>query len=242
MFKYGLLAAVAIIGGTSVALSADMPVKAPAPVVVSDSYNWSGFYVGAFVGGVWGETNAFPAAGGPNPIKVEASGLVAGVHAGYDIHMSNNVVVGFQVAAPFGVSVDQTVPDPVFPATVSIKGELEWAVLFTGHVGLAMGRWLPYIGGGFALAEAKATFVSPGLGTNSDTRTHTGFTALAGLRYGFSPNWWGAIQYNYTDLGSETYAPVPAAGAAGTRTVDLSSHSVVGMISYRWGGPVVARY
>jgi opacity protein-like surface antigen len=235
MFRKILLASVAVFGSTSMVLSADLPVKAPPVVTVIDDYNWAGFYLGAFVGGAWGETGDFDFVAGTRT-KVEPHGIFAGVHAGYDMQLPNRVVLGVRVAAPFGASLEDSVTSPVI-ATASAKGELEWAVLFTGHVGLAMGRWLPYVGGGLAVAEGKGTFTSPAGTVSTSTNTHTGFTALAGLRYGFSPNWWGAIQYNYTDLGSEDYV----FGAA-TRSIDFKSHSITGMLSYRFGGPVVARY
>jgi outer membrane immunogenic protein len=231
MIRKLALSITALLAGSSMAMAADMPVKAPVPVPVEE-YNWSGFYIGGFVGGVWGETSTF-ASGSGVPITIEPSGVVAGVHAGVDWQLANRIVLGLRVAAPFGVNLEETVVDPTFPTTVRHIAELNWAVLFTGHIGMAYGRWLPYIGGGLAVAEGKGTFSSPG-GTGSSEQLHTGFTALAGIRYGFSDRWWGAIQYNYTDLGSETYTAAPA--FTGTRVIDFKSHSVTGMLSYRLGG------
>lgn len=234
-----VLALAATIGATSISVAADMPVKArpvlPPPVVY---YDWSGFYLGAFVGGVWGETGTFLSGSGV-PIKVDADGVYGGVLAGYDWQLPNRVVIGLRVAAPIGTTADGRTADPTFPATVFHDADLRWALLFTGNIGLAMGaggRWLPYVGGGLAVGEGKATFTSPG-GNFTDKHTHTGYTVLAGVRYAFANNWWGAVQYNYTDFGSETYTLGP-----GSRSIDFSSHSVTGMLVYKWGGPVVARY
>lgn len=49
-----LLGAVAVLAmaGTSAATAADMPLKAPAPVV--EAWTWTGFYVGLNAGGFWG--------------------------------------------------------------------------------------------------------------------------------------------------------------------------------------------
>ena len=111
---------------------------------------------------------------------------------------------------------------------------MKWATLVTGQIGLAMGRWLPYAGGGFAIGKGEATFTSPVTppGGISRTRTHTGYTVLTGLRYALADNWWVALQYNYTDVGSETYTFAPLTG---TCTVDFKSHSLAGLVSYRWG-------
>jgi outer membrane immunogenic protein len=237
MLKKLVLAAAATIGAISISSAADMPVKAR-PVLPVAYYDWSGFYVGAFVGGIWGETGTFLSGSGV-PIKVDADGIYAGVLAGYDWQLPNRVVLGVRVAAPFGTTADGRTADPTFPATVFHDADLRWALLFTGNIGLAMGdggRWLPYVGGGLAVGEGKATFISPGTGTLTDKHTHTGFTVLAGVRYAFANNWWGAVQYNYTDFGSETY------NLGAPRTIDFTSHSVTGMLVYKWGGPVVARY
>ncbi len=161
--------------------------------------------------------------GGGAPITGKPSGVAAGITAGYDWQMPNsNWVFGGNIAAPFLTSVDDRVADSVFPATVSHRFELEWALLFTGRVGYAYGNWLPYVGAGLAVAEGKGTFSSP-TGVASDTQTHVGFTVLAGIRYWLAQNWWVALQYNYVDLGSETYTPP----GHSSRTVGATSNSVV---------------
>ena len=228
MYK-SLVSAALIAGSVAFAQAADLPVKAPSmfsPVPVA---NWTGFYVGGFLSGVWGETDTFLSGGGA-PITGKPSGFAAGITAGYDWQMPNsNWVFGGNIAAPFLTSVDDRVADPVFPATVSHKLELNWALLFTGRVGYAYGNWLPYVGAGLAVAEGKGTFSSP-TGVASDTQTHVGFTVLAGIRYWLAQNWWVALQYNYVDLGSETYTPP----AHASRTVGATSNSVAGIAAYRF--------
>lgn len=238
MSKKMIAAAVAFLASNAAAVAADFPVKSPVVASPALEYNWSGFYIGAHVGGIWGETNSFPSGSGA-PITIEPSGIFAGVHAGVDWQLANRIVLGLRVAAPIGASADDTVTDPVF-ATVKHKGELRWAVAFTGHIGLAMNRFLPYVGAGFVLGEGKASFTSPG-GNDSDSQTHTGYTVLAGIRYAVSDQWWVAVQYNFTDLGKETYT-FPT--FAQTRNISFESHSITGLISYRWGGggAVIARY
>jgi outer membrane immunogenic protein len=240
MLNKSIIALIATLLGGSIASAADLVVKAPVAPLIPD-YNWTGFYLGGFVGGVWGETNTFNSGSGV-PISIDADGVFGGIHAGYDWQLPNRFVLGFRVAAPLGSSADGTTADPTFPATVSHKADLRWAVLFTGHLGYAMGpqgRWLPYVGGGLAVGEGKATFTFPGT-VLTDTNTHTGFTVLTGVRYAFADNWWAALQYNYTDFGSENYTL--GVGTA-PRSVDFKSHSLTGMISYKFGGSgLFARY
>jgi outer membrane immunogenic protein len=188
------------------------------------------FCVGGFAGGVWGETDPFLSGSG-NPIRVRASGGLFGVGAGYDWQFPNRVVLGVELAVPVATTAKGRTADPIFPLTVFHEGKLLWGVLATGHIGLALGddgRWLPYVGGGFAAAETRATFISPGTGTLTDTHTHTGFTVLAGTRYAFANNWWAGVQYNYTDLGRETYQ------LGAPRSISFHAHAVTGILSYKF--------
>ena len=50
----GALALSVFLAAPVMAADMRMPVKAPPPVAVA-VYNWTGFYVGAHVGGAWGD-------------------------------------------------------------------------------------------------------------------------------------------------------------------------------------------
>jgi outer membrane immunogenic protein len=108
-----LLASVVGLGAVAAmpATAADMPLKAPPPVVV---YNWTGFYVGGNVGYSWGSARTdiagsatsvtFP--GGPaavtNPPATFAdsqsqrlNGVIGGGQIGYNYQVSPKWVLGF---------------------------------------------------------------------------------------------------------------------------------------------------
>ena len=160
MFKR-VIAAALVAGSTAFANAADLPVSMPSMFSPVPAASWTGIYVGGFLSGVWSETDVLLSGSGV-PITGKPSGVAAGITVGYDWQMPNtNWVFGGNIAAPFLTSVDDTVPDPTFPATVSHKFELQWALLFTGRVGYAYGNWLPYVGAGLAVAEGKGTFSSP---------------------------------------------------------------------------------
>lgn len=220
-----VIASWALIGAANAADLAyrKAPILAPEPAV-----NWTGFYIGGHVGGIWGDSKSFASLGGPQ-VKVSHDALIAGVQAGYDYQIAGtNWVLGARIAAPIGASSTGSIADPVF-AGVRYSSKLNYAVLGTGHVGYAIGQWLPYIGGGVAIGEGRAT-VSGTFFPGSDTQTHVGYTALAGIRYMVSPKWWVALQYNYTDMGRETYT-FPFAV---TRNLGYSASSVTGLVSYRF--------
>jgi opacity protein-like surface antigen len=243
MLRKAVFAVVATVWSGSIAIAADMVLKAP---VAPADYNWTGFYIGAFAGGIWGETDSFNSGTNANrdPVKIKANGVHGGVDAGYDWQLPNRFVLGVRVAAPIGTSADGSVSDPLFPQTVFYKADIQWAATFTGNIGYAMGpqgRLVPYIGGGLAVGEGKASFSFPGT-VISGTNVHTGFTGLAGIRFAFTENWWVGVQYNYTDFGEEPYT-VTLGNLSVTRNVGFQSHSVSGLISYRFGGGgLVAKY
>ena len=77
--------AVAAIVGVSVASAADLPTRVytKAPVMVDPAYNWSGFYVGGHVGGLWGRSRVFDD-GVLTESGAATDGVVGGILAGYN--------------------------------------------------------------------------------------------------------------------------------------------------------------
>ena len=55
LFFLGLSMFAAMVLG-STAQAADMPLKAP-PIAAPVMYNWTGFYIGAHIGGAWADRN-----------------------------------------------------------------------------------------------------------------------------------------------------------------------------------------
>src|SRR6267378_4526262 len=88
-FLLGSVGLAAMIAGP--AMAADMPLKAPPPVV--SYYDWSGYYIGFSIGGMWstvdrtfGNPQNFPVAGfGPGPggnFSTTSNDAVYDVHVG----------------------------------------------------------------------------------------------------------------------------------------------------------------
>ena len=235
MFRKLVTLCALTLAGSATASAADLPMKAPMAVPYLE-YNWTGFYVGAFAGYSSGDVSDFVGPVG-GLYSISPKGWIGGVHAGYDYQFANRFVLGARIAVPFASSVDGSIADPLL-AGVRYEGGVNWAVLVTGHIGYAVGRWLPYVGIGAAFAGAEATLVNitPGTGITPGTRitdsnVHVGYTLLAGVRYALTNNWWVAGQYNYVDFGSQDYSWV---AGQGFRSIDFSSHTVTGMISYRF--------
>jgi len=175
----------------SPAFAADMPIKGvPAPYA-APYYNWTGFYVGINGGYGWGHSNWSVL--GFSTGNFNVNGGVVGGTLGYNFQ-TGAVVWGIEAdfdwsnikgsdAAGFCGAICQT-----------SNGWLGTARL---RLGYAFDRWLPYITGGGAYGNVKAT--SP-IGTS--TSNEFGWTAGVGLEWAFLANWTAKFEYLYVDLGN----------------------------------------
>jgi high affinity Mn2+ porin len=182
------------------AVAADLPLKAPALKTV---YDWTGFYIGGHVGYGGGSlgpgTNPLPEEGQLFPPSI--TGLTGGYQAGYNKQLANHVVLGVEADASFGSPLDavRLTPNP-FNTT------LDYVSTVRGRAGYAFDRWMPYLTGGFAWGHshvnlndgAGSVFAAPG-------QIQTGWTAGAGVEFAVSGNWSAKLEYDYIDLGRQTY-------------------------------------
>jgi outer membrane immunogenic protein len=150
----------------------------PAPV---GGFNWSGAYVGVNFGHQWGTVTNFPAS---------PAGLAGGGQVGYNWQTGQFV---------FGVETDlqATGADDTFAA---YKFSNPWFGTARGRAGYAMNNILLYATAGLAYGGGKIEIA--GL---TDSRTHIGWTAGAGIEVGFTPNWSARAEYLYVDLNETSY-------------------------------------
>jgi high affinity Mn2+ porin len=197
-----------IIGGSvaivlticSPALAADMPLKAP---VFAAVYSWTGFYMGGHVG--YGGGSLGP---GTNPLPLQGAffphsltGLTGGYQAGYNFQLPNNLVFGAEADVSFVANLDRPklVPSP-FNTT------FDYFATARGRIGYAFGTLLPYVTGGAAWARTRVDINDPNGGVlASRARTQLGWTAGAGVEFAADANWSAKLEYDYIDLGSQTY-------------------------------------
>jgi len=92
-------ASLGVLALASPALAADLPLYTKAPAVATPMYDWSGFYVGVFGGGGYGNhnlNNALGPVGFANyTINYSSTGAIAGGEAGYNVQ-SGNIVLGVE--------------------------------------------------------------------------------------------------------------------------------------------------
>lgn len=197
---------VALLGATAMSFAAnaaDMPVKAPivkAPVAIP--YNWTGFYVGATAGYLFGKsqhcdtpafcTNAF-----------NVNGFTGGGTVGYNWQMTNwvlGVEADFSGANAKGSTTSVV---GVFNCVANCDTKLNWWGTVRGRVGYAADRWLPYVTGGYAYGNLSADLNSGGL---SASGSRSGWTLGAGVEYALMPqNWSVKLEYLYFHLNDLFY-------------------------------------
>jgi high affinity Mn2+ porin len=219
---------------SSLANAADLPKELLVKTPVRAIYDWTGFYVGGHFG--YG-TGAF----GPNtnPILNQAvmfpssiTGLIGGYQAGYNVQLSERVVLGMEADISLMSPVDapKLVPGP-FDTTIDYVGTLR------GRIGYTFGALMPYATGGLAWGQTKLSgFADDGSALFSKQRTHLGWTAGAGIEMAVGGNWSAKLEYDYINLAGRSYdlgdASLPNVH------VDPSVHLVKAGLNYRlWNTP-----
>jgi outer membrane immunogenic protein len=268
-----LLLGMTVIAGLLIAgaaQAADMPLKAPraAPPVY---FSWTGFYIGAHVGGLWSEkdwtevcsgfgTCVVPDVGGPFSAGPRPSSFLGGAQAGF------NWQTGAWV---WGVETQWSWTDADECSAVSGNlggffavnradacSTINWVGTVAARLGFAADRWLFYVKGGVAFADEEHVFLvssrnGPGAGlvgsalTTSASDTRTGWMVGGGIEYAFGGNWSAKVEYNFMDFGSQTYrfTTLPfTPNSIHDVDIDQQIHVVKFGINYRFGGPVVGRY
>ena len=209
-------------------LPRSMPAKAPAYVPVG--YNWTGFYLGINGGYGWGSSGWSLVPG----TRIEPSGGLFGGTVGYNIQ-TGMIVLGVEgdfdwsglsgsVSCAAGLAICETSSD--------------WLATFRGRIGYSFDRWMPYVTGGGAFADVKATASAPLLGAAlSSSSTQAGWTLGGGIEFAFMSNWTAKVEYLHVDLGSFDTGPVPI-----VNNVNVRQDIVRAGLNYRFTGPTFNRY
>jgi outer membrane immunogenic protein len=250
MMRKILFSTVALAALAGQAFAADLPSRKEAPVYVAPApiFSWTGFYVGADIGGSWGNNNVtVPAAFGANfSHNATNDGVIGGGFVGYN-YQFNNFVIGLQGEFDGTSNGNSRFLDP-FGRFETRFGQ-DWIASVDGRLGwAAWDRTLLYVIGGVAWDQQTAS-VTDNLSGFSLSRsvTRTGYDIGGGLEYAFNYNWTARIEYRYYNFGSTNTAfldPLLVAGAFYRTT--LTDNVVRAGLAYKFGVPepvpVVAKY
>jgi outer membrane immunogenic protein len=220
--KRAFLALISLVSLTGMAAAADLPPRpAPAPYykapVVAPVFNWTGFYLGINGGGGFGRSN-WDSTGGFNT----SGGLVGGT-IGYN-YQAGQAVFGLEGDIDWA-NINGTTNNA---CPLGCKTGDDWISTVRGRLGYAADRFMPFITGGAAFGDIKAT--TPGF--PGATNTNAGWTIGAGLEFAVAQNWSVKAEYLYVDLGKFNCGV--SCGLTATNNVSFTTNLVRAGVNYHF--------
>ncbi|WP_234682853.1 outer membrane protein [Bradyrhizobium monzae] len=210
MFKTFCGTALLALSATT-ASAADYALQAPplAPL----TFNWTGCYIGAHLGGGASVDRTINSAGGT--VDFGTGGFIGGGQAGCDHQFASNWVVGAEGRAAWSSLSSQhgsnvrfpALGNLVVPSQFGLKNDFLASV--TARFGYAYGSgWLFYGRGGVAWTHEKIddAYISPATGFAVDPSAsvmRAGWTLGAGVEWAFASSWSANVEYNYHDFGTK---------------------------------------
>jgi opacity protein-like surface antigen len=218
-------------------LIAKAPIyKAPA---VQAAYNWTGLYIGAYLGADWGFTSWTFVDDG-DTTNPRFAGVFGGGEIGYNYQVGKWIFGVEGDAAWTNAHGARPCPTGFF---YSCEINMNWLSTATARVGYAYwDRLLTYVKGGAAIAQDRAkigcntnsqptTVPLVGCPSQSDSKTKAGWTVGWGTEFGLTRNVSVKSEIMYFDLGTDRYnvGGIPA---------DIQRSGFISTVGlhYRFGG------
>lgn len=237
--KTTLLAAALLLAPAGLATAE--PADGASPMA---AYDWSGVYIGAQAGYVWGDGRVgqtfAPDAFENYGWAYSPSGGFGGLYAGYNKQLESGVVLGIEGDYNFASIKDTTLYRALDVAEPASGGEFRLNAIGSVRIraGYALGRWLPFVTGGLAVATYKHTTVHlPGSVPYADvSETISGYTVGGGAEYAVTDNWVVRGEYRFADFGR--HASVRHATFDGSAfkpdAVELTAHDLRIGVAYKF--------
>jgi outer membrane immunogenic protein len=237
--KKCLLVLAALAGAITSAPAADFGARGynNPPAYAAPIYAWTGFYLGAHVGGAFSGGNNF------NGLVLSDydARLLGGVQAGTDWQFAGNFVVGAEGQYSW---LGKNNLNAVFPGGFVYSNNQRALASITARFGYAFGSALVYVKGGYAYSDNSETLTFGGAPAAFvlDSSHNHGWTIGGGVEYMFAPNWSAKAEYQYYDFGDSRFLAPAALVPFGTFHND--EHTLKLGVNYRFNfaSPVVARY
>jgi outer membrane immunogenic protein len=178
----GIAVIAALIGTPALAADMGMPSPAPAPMYTKApppmAYSWTGFYIGANGGGVWGQfdptsvastgdyligTGSLAAVNAAGIQRISPAGLIGGFEAGYNFQ-TGPAVFGIEADIEYMHLSGSQQSTGIYPCcapaafTISSAASADWLSTIRGRLGYAANNWLFFATGGAAFTDLKGTF------------------------------------------------------------------------------------
>jgi outer membrane immunogenic protein len=208
-----------------------------APVISAPfGYNWTGFFIGGSLGGVWA-TGAVTDSLLGLAANTRQSGFVGGGQSGFN-YQFKSLVLGVEGSADWTSSSGTRIG-----GGISGGGIPKWVSTLAGRFGVAFDRVLLYAkaGAGWVENNAIVTNLTTGL-SRGISNTSSGSLLGAGIEWAFWPNWSTKVEYNY--LGTRSWVFTSPILPADTFTLSRNIQTAKVSLNYKfdWGNPITTRY
>ena len=242
---FAAVAGLAALVAAGTAGAADLPRKAPPPVVAPVPYIWNGIYFGVQGGGMWNDTdgvNYNSVAGTFWHTDSITSGLI-GAHVGANYQFSGMFVLGVEAGWNGAVNSNYSTlagaavgsSAPCSPGVAfSCQSRINDIGYVGGKLGLTFDRFMVYGTGGYANAGIETAYLTNATGVTgfAAQARHSGWYAGAGLDYLLYNNFIIGVDYKHYDFDSANHDV--ATGATANRSVSATADAVTGRLSVKF--------
>lgn len=166
---------------------------------------WSGFYIGAHLGGVTSDD-----------FSESNSDWTGGVQAGY-LQQFDSLVLGAEIAASLYDELS-------YELSPTAGLQQEWSVTATGRAGVAVGQTLLY-----GLAGLSVTELNPTGATTSASDTYAGAVFGVGVEQALGNGWSVRAEYQQTN-----YWDIASSAGGIDRVDDLTNHAITAGVNFRF--------
>ena len=228
---------------TSAGVNADGAPRA-APVQQAPT-SWSGFYFGAQAGWGWADVDSritvSPLAGndGVGIDSVQHDAPIVGGQIGIQ-HQFGQIVLGLEgslISAYQDSFANVACPNPAITC-----GKRFDDILSVGpRLGFAMGKWMPYVTGGYANASIshKSFITGANTGVFFGRERFEGWYVGAGVDMALAHGWTVGLEYRHYDFEDQTMLTFTPAGllTGDVRTIDTTMDTIALRVSWKLGRP-----
>lgn len=234
---------------SSSVLAADLytaPVFEPVVTPAESHDYFSGGYIGLHGGWGWADAPASYvdsfAFGQPTSecgvgepfgcaISLDPDGAFVGGQVGWNFVFGSGLMIGIEGDYSFASlnDNDNGLFGPAFGGAVGdeqshVDIEVDQMATVMARLGFVMGRWMPFVTGGWGWAHGDRNVNSsfPPQFSSSDSNWHDGWTVGGGVEYAINEHWTLKGEYRYFDGSSEVYG----VGFAGGTEYDLDIQTV----------------
>jgi outer membrane immunogenic protein len=217
-----------VLTAADVATAADMSVPPMPAAFVPPPFSWTGFYIGANLGGGWASGTLSDNFTGAS-LGTSSTGVVGGSQLGYNYQIGNLVLGAEWTFDGTSLNASRTV------GALQGSTNTDWMTTVAARFGIAANNWLFYgkAGGGWANNNATLTNLNNGLQV-STSNTNGGWLAGGGVEYAFAPRWSAKLEYNYLGLNSWNVNSTIFAPNADRFSVNRNIQTLLVGVNYRF--------